>query len=110
MAHHDASALSSRHLHNNNSVTPPSATIRSGWNGSHPHYTRFKARLQANFTCVQAYIAPTVNRVPAVHPPVTDPFLSMIANIEAVHTLDDGMQNYMYPCAYTASSDTVKTL
>jgi hypothetical protein len=28
------------------------SSARSGWNANHGHNTRFKSRLQANFTCV----------------------------------------------------------
>ncbi len=88
-------------------VPASSDTIRPGWNSSHSHNTRFKARLQANMSCVRPYLG---HHVPPVQPPVTDQLLSMVAHIKAVHTLEDGTANYTCPLALAASADTKDTL
>jgi hypothetical protein len=68
-------------------------------------HSRLNARLQANFTCIQPLLEPHVSSVHHAHPPVSDQFLSMVANTEDVHTLEDGTKNYTYPLPYSASSD-----
>jgi hypothetical protein len=34
----------------------------------------------------------------------------MVANLETMHALDDGTNNYTYPSSYTIASDTKDTL
>jgi len=83
-----------------NSVTTPSQPNRShrneprpGWNADHGHRTRFKTRLQANFT--QSAVQPVITSFT----PCMDQFTAMLANIEQTRQLDDDTFNFTYPCA-----------
>jgi len=66
---------------------------RPGWNADHGHRTRFKMRLQANFT--QSAVQPVITSFM----PCRDQFLAMVANIEQIRQLDDDTFNFTYPCA-----------
>jgi hypothetical protein len=75
---------------------------RRGWNPSHPHQTRFKARLQANLSCTRPSIEQERNNS---HLPCRDQFMSMISHVEQLQCLEDGSCNFHYPCAFATNID-----
>ncbi len=84
--------------------TNPSTTsaARKGWNVGHHHNTRFKARLQANLTCLQPTPSPSDTMS---HAHIKDRFQAMISHIEQLQCHEDGTQNFNYPCTFTTNSE-----
>ncbi len=91
--------------------TPCMSNLRSrpGWNASHPHQTRFKARLQVNYTCVQARHPNIMAHNPEDYT-IQDQFQAMITHIENVYQHEDGTMNYHYPCVFSTSTEHKDTL
>lgn len=79
--------------------TVPTPTPPPGWNAQHTHNTRFRARLQANFTCAQAQ-SNRIQSTGGLHVP--DTIHALFLSMEQMHKLDDGTFNFCHSSAYTA--------
>jgi hypothetical protein len=101
VAHSDASASSTNNNHHE-------VHSRPGWNAQHGHNTRFRTRLQANFSSVSASTdTNTTDQVGSQ--PIVDKVSAMISCIENLQCQEDGTVNYTYPCAFATNigSDTL---
>jgi hypothetical protein len=64
-----------------------------GWNASHGHNTRYRARFQANVASLQLSLD-------SEHSPVECQFAAMVAAVENIPVQEDGSYNYIYPSAF----------
>jgi hypothetical protein len=88
----------------NMTETIPSASIRPGWNSSHTHNTRFKARLRANFACALATTNTSMAADTSSLRPI-DHFHAMVSNMEQLQLQDDNTYNFHYPCAFATNME-----
>jgi hypothetical protein len=71
---------------------------RTGWNPSHGHNTRYRARFQANVAGIQS-------SAHGDHSPVECQFAAMVAAVENIHVQEDGTYNFIYPSAFLSHQE-----
>jgi hypothetical protein len=82
------------------------STVRPGWNARHGHYTRYKARVQANLAAASPNPIMTARQqAPHDDPtPVLCQFAAMVSAVETMHNNEDGSCNFLYPSAFLSHS------
>lgn len=84
----------------------PISSARPGWNNEHHHNTHFKTRLQANLSCLHATSTTTGGTDQPQQHVIKDQFQAMITHIEQLQYHEDGTLNFLYPCAFTTTTDS----